>query len=134
MPRRPSDPVPSSLPLDGLAILVLEGSFLVADEMRRHLERLGAAVVGPIHGEREALRTLASTHVDCAVLEVILPDVKTARGCARSNIPVVFVSGYDRAFLPADLREAPLLEKPVIWPELAEAILAAVQTSGQTPH
>lgn len=56
-----------------LRLLVVEDEYLVAEELRRDLEELGAKVVGPLPSVGDAKRLLADREsIDGAILDVNL--------------------------------------------------------------
>jgi len=71
------------------------------------------------------LKEIETRSVDVVVLDAKLVDGSGAELAAcleQRRIPFVVVSGYDKANLPAALRAAPFVAKPVSLPLLIEAI------------
>jgi ActR/RegA family two-component response regulator len=101
--------------LDGLTIMVVEDDFLAALELKRLIEERAGKVAGPVGRLDQALALARETRLDGAILDVKLNgslslplvDDLVARG-----IPVVLVTGYDVAALPARLATMPRLPKP----------------------
>lgn len=114
--------------LAGLAVLVLEDDYYLADDTQRALEAAGARVAGPFADVAESLSLLAEGRVDCGVLDINLgagPSFATARALRRRHVPFVFLSGYGREILPEDFDDVELLEKPVEPRALIDAIARA---------
>jgi CheY-like chemotaxis protein len=107
-------------------ILVIEDEFVVALDLIDSLLRAGFGNV--IHAETEttALRQLEQGQWDAVVADANLNgksiaqvgDTLLARG-----IPFVIVTGYDREHLPLQIRDAPLLGKPVSGDQLAHTVM-----------
>ena len=104
-------------------MLVAEGDPLIAMDIAETISGSGFEVVGPAGSVTRALALIERTRCDVAILDATLKN-ETAEPVARrlmtSNIPFVIVSGYSRAQLPATLRDAPLIGKP-LTPELLVA-------------
>jgi DNA-binding response OmpR family regulator len=101
---------------DGLRVLVLEDEALIALDLEATLADAGWQVLGPA-GTLARARTLAeATRPDVACLDVNI-GAETSHDLARDllaqGIPVVFLSGRDARALPEDLRDVPVLGKPV---------------------
>jgi CheY-like chemotaxis protein len=99
----------------GLRVMIVEDQYTIAAEMRRLLEPLGVAVVGPFSGVAQAMKATRQT-IDVALLDVNLHGVAVfpvAEELARQGVPYVFVTAYDAEVLPAAHRAAPRLDKPV---------------------
>lgn len=106
-------------------ILILEDEFLLADDVARILVRAGASVVGPFATESAALEALAGQAPALAVLDIDLgagPSFDLARVLRGRSIPFCFLTGYDEARFPEDLRDVPRLQKPIGEAELLAAI------------
>jgi two-component SAPR family response regulator len=74
------------------------------------------------------------TRIDVAVLDVDLGGVSVipaAETLVRRGIPVIFCTGYSELpGLSAELREAPIVQKPVSVAELSRAIGAVLEKAG----
>jgi DNA-binding response OmpR family regulator len=104
-------------------ILLLEDDFLIAFDMKAHLEEAGFEIVGPFARNEDAAEHVASGALDAAVLDMDLggqDSFPTASGLQARDIPFVFVSGNDRAELPSGLAECPVHTKPVVFSVLIE--------------
>jgi FixJ family two-component response regulator len=114
--------------LAGLAVLVVEDDYYLADDTQRALAAAGARVAGPYARVAESLSRLAEGRVDCGVLDVNLgegPSFATARALRQRQVPFVFLTGYGREVLPEGFDDIELLEKPVDPRVLIDAIARA---------
>ena len=120
MPDRPS------APLHGRRVLVVEDEYVLAEELRDELERLGADVLGPVAAVGDALDLLAREALpDVAVLDVNLGGemvFPVARALTDLGIPFVLATCYDPRELPGSYAQAPRCEKPIDPRELARAL------------
>jgi DNA-binding response OmpR family regulator len=113
--------------LRGLRILLVEDEYFLADEMAELLRDRGAEILGPFARVQPALTAVKRDPVHAALLDVrldgetseSLASVLTARG-----VPVLLVTGYERAQLPVGMRSLPSLRKPFS----PAGLLAAVET------
>jgi PAS domain S-box-containing protein len=97
-------------------ILVVEDEPLVAMEIAATLEEAGYEAVGPAHSVDQALALLASGGCDAAVLDVRLGEETSepvAMALREAGAGFVVLSGYSREQIPAAMRDAPLLGKPL---------------------
>jgi len=86
--------------LRGLRILVVEDTFMLAQELNEILEEFGCVIVGPAARASEAA-DLAGRHV-----------------------PFLFITGYDLdSAFPAEFRDIPRLSKPLDLGRLVHAML-----------
>ena len=110
--------------LRGRRVLVVEDQFLIAEEMRRAVERLGGRVVGPVASVEGALSVAAEQRLDLALLDV---DVRGAQIYPAADelisrgAPVIFTTGFEREAMPACYRDLPRIDKPVTVKALAAA-------------
>jgi CheY-like chemotaxis protein len=103
--------------LHGLRILVVEDEYLLAEDLRQGLEKLGAEVLGPAASVEQALKLLQSDNLpDGAVLDVnlqgdyVFPVLDVLRS---KRVPFVLATGYDGWALPAAYADAPRCAKPL---------------------
>ena len=101
----------------GPRILVVEDMALVANEIERQLRMAGYRVVGPFDSVDTALAALGKpeTVVDAALLDINLagmPCYPVADVLIERQIPMCFLTGYLRDYLPDDYSDLPFLEKP----------------------
>jgi DNA-binding NarL/FixJ family response regulator len=108
-----------------LRILVIEDEFLVALDMTAALEHMGYGAVSHAETESSALQQLTENDWDAVIADANL------NGCGIEkigvllqvrNIPFVIVTGYERENLPAFIRDAPMLSKPVSFESLAQTV------------
>jgi ActR/RegA family two-component response regulator len=100
----------------GRRILIVEDEYIVALDLARSFEQIGASVMGPVGSVARALALLSEgTTFDMAVdinlgSEQVFPvaDALWSRG-----LPFVFATGYDTASIPSACRGVPRFEKPV---------------------
>jgi DNA-binding NtrC family response regulator len=118
--------------LRGACILVVEDEYLVADILVQLIERYGGTVAGPVAGKEAALAILATTPVDCAVLDVKLSDgscVTLAQELARRDINVTLTTGYSDSGIPGEVRHLPTLTKPTDLEALVEHLAGYCSTT-----
>lgn len=111
----PSFEKSATMNLEGKRILVVEDEPLLAMDITSQLEAAGAAVVGPAGNAFAALSMVEQYRFHAALLDANLAGEQVdeiAALLAQHRIPFVFVSGYDRASLPAGFEDAELLSKP----------------------
>jgi FixJ family two-component response regulator len=123
----------NDLRLHGLSVLVLEDEYILADEAQAVLLHAGAGVVGPFGIAGEALAAAARNRPDCALVDLDLGtglDFEPARALRRRGVPLVFFTGYDMAVVPADLRWAHFVEKPVFMAAIVDIVASACGRSG----
>ena len=74
---------------------------------------------------QRAREVLASESPDVVLLDVNLKGemvYELAEELRRHGVPLIFATGYDASFLPANLRGAPCLQKPIETHELVRAV------------
>ncbi|WP_297507826.1 response regulator [uncultured Caulobacter sp.] len=119
--------------LRGLAVLIVEDEFYLADDLAFAVISAGASVCGPHGRVDDALRALdAGEVVDLAVLDIdlfgerVFPVADRLRG---RGAPFLFATGYDHEIIPDRFRDAPRLEKPFAV-EAVVAVLEALSSLG----
>lgn len=125
MTRSSMSDLPSG-PLSGTQVLVVEDDYLVAQEVAATLRDNGASVLGPVPDAARGLSLADKNHIDCALLDINLKGrfvFDLARHLAGKGVHLLFTTGYDTSFLPADLRHAGCLQKPVDMHTLVQAVL-----------
>jgi CheY-like chemotaxis protein len=111
--------------LVGRRVLIVEDDFLIAASLSNLLEEHGCIVSGPVFTVKEAVEVMDREAVDGAILDYKVQDglaLAVAERLRQQGIPFVFVTGYQREHLPAELRTAPYLAKPVLPDVLIEVI------------
>ncbi len=113
--------------LSGLAILVVEDDYHLAEELCLGLGEVGARVLGPASSVATALELLAAhPSPDGAVMDVNLngefswPVVDALLAC---RVPVLLASGYDDAAIPARYTHLPRCEKPFTLSRLTARLI-----------
>ena len=114
--------------LRGLRILVVEDTFMLADELSELLLELGCETVGPAARAGEASNLVAANELDGALLDVNLSRGETsfpvAAALAGRAVPFLFITGYDLdSAFPPEFRGAPRIAKPLDARELVHAML-----------
>ena len=109
-------PSPYSTTLRGRRILVVEDSYLVAQELTELLEREGADVVGPVSTVYDAERLAReASHLDAAVLDVNIRGEMVwpvADTLSRRHVRLVFATGYAAALIKERYGHVQVAEKP----------------------
>lgn len=117
--------------LVGKRILIVEDDFLIGASLSDLLRRHGCLVSGPVFTVKDAVEIMGRETLDGAVLDYKVQDGMTlaiVERLRRDGIPFVIVTGYQRDHLPAELRKAPYLAKPVLPDVLIEVIAGTWQT------
>ncbi|MCG6954414.1 MAG: response regulator [Gemmatimonadetes bacterium] len=115
-------------------VLIVEDEFLVAYELRLHLEESGFEVCGMVGTGAEAVAVAERTRPDCVLMDVSLKGdmdgIEAARKVVdRRRVPFVFMTGLPVAQVREQVREldaAACLSKPVNFAELRRMILELV--------
>jgi two-component system, response regulator PdtaR len=125
-------------------ILIVEDEFLVAYEVRLHLEESGFEVCGMVGTGAEAVAAAERSRPDCVLMDVSLKGdmdgVEAARRVAeRRLVPFVFMTGLPVAQVRDRVRElgaAVCLSKPVDLAELRTMIhkLVVGEVWDSNPH
>ncbi|WP_298260372.1 response regulator [Bradyrhizobium sp.] len=112
--------------LHGRRILVVEDEYLLADDLRQTLEKLGVEVVGPVANVAQALKLLQSGDaLDGAMLDVnlqgdsVFPVLDLLR---ERGVPFVLTTGYDGWALPGPYADAPRCTKPLDMRRLSKLL------------
>lgn len=129
---------PPDAALQGQRILIVEDQVLLAMELQALLERQGCTVLGPVNTLARALALLDNERPDAALLDLDLNGQRsTSVACALSalNVPFVVVTGYGAAALSTpELRDAPLIEKPVNHRSLVRLLSEMVLKIAEKRH
>jgi len=123
--------MPSSLA--GRNILIVEDETMVAMLLEDIVEEMGCAIVGPTARVANALSTLSSATVDCAILDVNLNGESSypiADALAAKGVPYIFVSGYGVTGLDDAYQRHPVVQKPFTRAVLEQALESAMLGSG----
>lgn len=109
-------------------ILIVEDEPLIALMLADMLAELGFEVTASVTQVAEALKALAETEIDLALLDVNIGTQKidpVADLLAARGTPFIFTTGYGNAGVPANFADRAILQKPFQIDELA-AILRRV--------
>jgi len=117
------------LDLQGLKMLVVEDSAVVALSLEMALEEAGCLIVGTAADVEPALRLLEEAEIDVVVLDLKLAgssalpiaDVLVAR-----DLPFVFTTGHERDTLPERFRAHLMCLKPFTSNELLRSLQEAI--------
>jgi len=116
--------------VDGLRVLLVEDSTLLALELESGMVEAGAVVVGATGDLEEAL-SLAEADIDVAVLDVNLGGrlvTPVAQRLLDRRIPFVFATGYGELGAPKGF-EAPIIRKPYSIQQIVRAVAEVVHFS-----
>lgn len=106
-------------------MLVVEDELFVAMLVEDMLGDLGCTIVGLAASANEAESLARTAVIDFALLDVNL-DGETSFAAAdilrERNIPFVFITGYGEQGVRGDLRDAPVLSKPIDPRHLARVV------------
>lgn len=114
----------------GRRVLIVEDEYLLANEARRQLVKLGAIVIGPTARVDRALELIQDEDVDAAILDINLDGemvFPVADRLNELNIPYVFATGYDPSIIPARFTGFILCEKPIEIERIARALFGPWQ-------
>ena len=104
------------LPLFDLRVLVVEDTFLIAEDLVQLLSDWGCDVIGPASNLRSALHLANVPKIDAALLDVNLGGemvFPVAEKLATRNIPFLFLTAYSmKSAFPPAFREIPRVGKP----------------------
>lgn len=112
--------------LTGRRILVAEDDYMIAQELVRTFQRLGAEIVGPAPTVARALALLETGGpLDGAVLDINLRDemvFPVAEALGARGVPFVFATGYDHSVIPEGYHSIVRCEKPADPVKVARAL------------
>jgi CheY-like chemotaxis protein len=108
-------------------VLVVEDESLVAILVEDLVADLGCVVVGPVSTAAQAKALAETGDIDIALLDINLGRGETSFEAAEilrgRGVPFAFVTGYGRQGVRPDLRDAPVIDKP-IDPDVLRRFLA----------
>ena len=103
--------------LERCRILLVEDEYMLAQDLRRELEDVGAVVLGPEPSVKLALARVATeAHIDAAVLDVNLAGERVfpvADALAARNVPFLFSTGYQDEIIERRFPGATTCDKPI---------------------
>jgi len=122
---------PGAWNLNGLRVLVVEDSWLVASAVKHLLETWGADVSGPVATAADAARSISERTIDVALVDIGLRGGQMAFDLIDRlhdrGIRTVVVTGY--ADVPSiEGKVAVVLKKPV----RADVLLQSLRPAGQS--
>jgi DNA-binding LytR/AlgR family response regulator len=117
--------------LAGHRVLIVEDSFVLAEELTDMLQQLGGEPVGPAGSLREAVEvaTAGELQIDAALLDINLRGkfvFPLAAALKFASIPFAFTTGYTESSIPESWRDCPRLEKPYTLESLRATIESLV--------
>ncbi len=113
--------------LQGLRVLVVEDTALVAEVILEALEQCGCEVVGPAADLTGGLALAQREALDGALLDINLAgecSFPIAEALAARRIGFVFLTGYGDAGIPEAWQQVPLLQKPFTLTTLTRLVAA----------
>jgi CheY-like chemotaxis protein len=113
--------------MNAKSVLVVEDEFLVALDMETILAEAGFDVVGPVGNVADALRLIAQSPPDAALLDNNLNGesaTAVAEALSAMHVPFAFVSGNDRESLPSAFTSVLLVRKPYDATRLVETAIS----------
>ncbi|MBB3308816.1 CheY-like chemotaxis protein [Rhizobium sp. BK196] len=116
---------PHSSLFAGKRVLVVEDEFLLAEDARKELTKLGAIVIGPTPRVDHALSLIKDQQIDAAILDVFLSDAlvfPVAERLEELGIPFVFATAYDPSVIPGRFGGYILCEKPIELENIAQGL------------
>jgi CheY-like chemotaxis protein len=102
--------------LRGKCILLVEDEFFLRLELEEWLRSAGCAIIGPFSALEPARHLAARGEpIDLAILDANLNGEMVyplADDLLARSVPVIFLTGYEKASLPARFRVVPRVSKP----------------------
>jgi DNA-binding NtrC family response regulator len=112
-------------------VLVLQTELLPNLPLVASIARAGFEVVGPLNRISQALIRLEDDPPDAVILDIALRDgisFNLARELLRRKIPFLFYTSWgDMELIPPELREMPLLEKPMHFVLVAKLLARMIK-------
>lgn len=111
--------------LAGRTILVAEDEYFLAADLKRALIGQGATVLGPVGELAGAMALVDRRDIDSAIIDVNLAGTLSyplADRLTASDVPFLFLTGYDGWALPEAYRSANRLSKPCFVDKVVETL------------
>lgn len=111
--------------LEGRRILLVEDEYFQALDAKRWLEDAGAEVVGPVGNSSSVGECMKQDDFDAAIVDINLgsgADFTVANELRGRRVPMMFLTGHDRAQIPPEHAAVPCLTKPADVREVIRAI------------
>ena len=102
--------------LNDRRVLIVEDDYFLADDLARGFGKAGIDIVGPVPSLAQALKLVEQQRIDMAVLDISLDGDKVydvADALIGRDVPILFVTGYDRGDIPDRYAQVPMCQKPV---------------------
>jgi light-regulated signal transduction histidine kinase (bacteriophytochrome)/CheY-like chemotaxis protein len=119
--------------LDGMTVLLVEDSLIIALDAEDILTRLSAETVVTAATVDGALETIAANRPDLAMLDINLGDRNSfaiADRLRELGVPFIFATGYgEQAQLPEEHRTRTVVQKPYTMENVARALDGLVGTT-----
>jgi len=118
--------------LKGRRVFVVDDDPMVAMLLVDMIEAIGCEVVAVASCLEDALEKAQRLSFDLAILDVNLEGANTfhvAELLAKRGVGFVFATGYGDAHLPAELTNAPVLQKPFVERDIARALRRVIQSA-----
>jgi len=115
----------SGADLRGFSILIVEDDYYLAADLERALGNRGASIDGPFSAEAPALEWLKTHRPHVALVDINLgrgPSFEVANTLREKKTPLIFVTGYEGAALPAEFAENIRFQKPIDVNAVSHAI------------
>jgi DNA-binding response OmpR family regulator len=112
--------------LENRRVLLVEDDYLQAREATLILQRARICVVGPVATVSAALSLIEQNDLCAAILDINLgsgPSFEIADRLRAHNVPLAFLTGYDRSSIPEEYAEIPRAEKPVVEAKLLALLI-----------
>jgi DNA-binding response OmpR family regulator len=113
-------------------VLIVEDEALLAETLCDLIEDAGCEPVGPSATVALALSLIERTRIDVALVDIRLmseTSFPVAYALRQRDIPLIFLTSYQRHDLPADLGDAILVEKPFSPPLLIGTMRRLISSS-----
>ena len=99
----------------GWRVLIVEDEYFLADDLARGFAQEGISIVGPVPSLDQAMALVEQEKINLAVLDIALDGSKVydvADVLIAQDVPVLFVTGYDRDGIPDRYADVPVCQKP----------------------
>jgi two-component sensor histidine kinase/DNA-binding response OmpR family regulator len=113
-------------------VLVVEDEAIIGMLTSELVSEMGHVVLGPCRNLEEGIKVAGGSELDGAILDVNLGGelvFPLARLLAEREVPMVFLTGYDRSTVEQGFEKFPVLQKPVPAGELSKALSAILGLS-----
>ena len=111
--------------LVGRRVLIVEDEPSIGMLLRAIVTEAGCKVVGPADTSAGAIAIATACHIDAALVDVSLRgefSFPLAEYLRQRGVPFAFLTGYDADEIPGHLRDRPVLQKPIRYQDILDAI------------